>query len=72
MHLNYEHERLIRDNCKEMLILMDVTSIKNKIKRIVRAFIATTISSHSIIIILVRLRENTSLSNDCDLMFISY
>jgi len=72
MHLNYEHERLIRDNCKEMLILMDVTSIKNKIKRIVRAFIAITISSHSIIIILVRLRENTSLSNDCDLMFISY
>ncbi len=72
MHLNYEYERLIIDNCKEMLIQINVILIKNKIKSIVRAFIAITISSYSIIIILIRLRKNTSLFDDCDFMFISY
>lgn len=72
VHLNYEYERLVIDNCKDMTMLMKIAFIKNKMKKIMRTFIATIILAYNIIIILIRLCENTSLFNDRNLMFIFY
>jgi len=72
IHLDYKHEQLIIDNCKEMLILITITFVKNKINRIIRAFTTTTILSKSIAIILMRLRDSTQLSQDRNFMFLSY
>jgi len=58
MHLDYEYERLIINNYKEITMLMNIISIINKIKRIIQAFTTITISSYSNIIISIRLRNN--------------
>jgi len=58
MHLDYEYERFIINNCKEMTILMNVISIINKIKRMIQALTTITISSYNSIIISIRLRDN--------------
>jgi len=58
MHLDYEYERLIINNYKEITMLMNIISIINKIKRMIQAFTTITISSYSNIIISIRLRNN--------------
>ncbi len=58
MHLDYEHKQFIIDNYKEIIVLINVISITNKIKRVIRTFTTITISSYSSIIISIRLRDN--------------
>lgn len=58
MHLNYEHERLIIESCKEMIVLMMMTLVKNKMNRVIRALSTTTILARSSIMISMRLRDN--------------
>lgn len=72
IHLDYKHKRLIIDSCREMSVPITVTSVKNKINRIIRALTATTISSYSSTMLSVRLRGNTQLPSDRDFMFVSY
>lgn len=71
MYLNYEYEQLIIDSCKEMSILINVTSIKNKINKVIKALATTTILSKSTIMISMRLRDN-ELSQDRNFMFVLY
>ncbi len=62
MHLDYEHERLIIGNCKEMFVSIKVILIKNKMNRMIRILIVITISFKCSTIISMRLRGNTQLS----------
>jgi len=72
MHLDYEHEQLIIDNCKEMFVSIKVILIKNKINRVIRALIAITILAKYNTIIFVRLRNNTQLLQDRNFIFLLY
>ncbi len=72
MHLDYKYKRLIIDSCKEILILITIISVKNKINKIIKAFITITISFYNSTMLSMRLRNNTQLLLDCNFMFVSY
>lgn len=58
------------NNCRKIQVLIKVIFIKNKIKRIVRTFDKTIISTRLDVIILVRIC-NKELFESCNLIFIS-
>jgi len=76
--LNYEHEHLIIESCKEIIILIIIiiiiiiTLVKNKINKVIRALLAIIVLFKSSVIVFVQLRDNTQLSLNRDFMFVSY
>ena len=71
MIIDYFKKILIIDDCKSMIVSMQIT-LKDKIKRVIRAHHTITIFALFSIMISIRLRENSDLSIDRDLMFTLY
>jgi len=70
MIIDYKREMLYINNCREMQILITITFIKDKIKRIVRVFSKIVVLASSNTMIFIRLCDK-KFSKKRNLMFIS-
>ena len=72
IHLDYKYKQLVIESCEEIIVSITITFVKNKINKVIRALIVSTILLKSNIIVSMRLRDNTQLLSNCNFIFISY
>ena len=72
MMINYNKKMLILKCCRKMTVSMTITSIKNKMKCVMKVLKATVILIHNNFLIFIRFRKITKLLVDWNFMFISY
>ena len=66
--LDYDNERMILNNCRNMIIFMKIKS-DERIKRVIRAHYTIIVSFKLITFISIRLRKVVFLFKKCNLMF---